>query len=68
MSKLIIEFPLPNSSVSLKGSELHVELGNSVRLITDAPSWLKEIHTAKLQLIMEIEGSPHDEPSGSPIQ
>jgi hypothetical protein len=68
MSQLTIEFPLSNSSVTLKGDELRVDLGNSVWLTTLAPRWLKSVQAAKLQLVMEIEGSPHDEPSRSPIK
>jgi hypothetical protein len=60
MGQLIIELPLPDGSVSLHDENLWVELGNGVKLTTEAPEWIRRIIKARLQLILEIEGSPSD--------
>ena len=65
MSQLIMEFPLDGRNIVLSDGALTVHLGNGVTLKTDAPEWIKWIHSAKLQLIMEVEGSPTDAKPGS---
>jgi hypothetical protein len=69
MGTLKLEFPLPEQYSTIKGGKLYVDLGNNVRLITDAPSWLKRVNTTTIQLVLDVEGSPHnDKPSEPPIK
>lgn len=69
MSDLILEFPLPEGSVILdNGGKLSVSLGNGVRLTSTVPAWVEYVHRAKLQLIMDVDGSPHANPGSTPIQ
>ena len=58
MSKLILEFPLPEGAVTVKDLALRAELGNGCTLISSVPAWVKSVSTAVLRLEMEIEGSP----------
>lgn len=58
MSQLILEFPMERETAELTPNGLRVDLGNGVKLVTGIPSWVKAINVVKLQLIMEIEGSP----------
>lgn len=60
MSQLIFEFPLPDDASVIEGEHLTVELGNGARLICSVPPWVKQVIHARMQLIMEIEGSPPD--------
>jgi hypothetical protein len=58
MSALILEFPLEREDVILRTDKITVELGNGVRLTTGIPLWVKGINSAKLQIVLDIEGSP----------
>jgi hypothetical protein len=68
MSILTIEFPLPPGAATVKGGKLRIELGNNVHLTTEAPAWLQRVITTQLHVVMEVEGSPHDKPSPTPIK
>ena len=58
MSQVILEFPLERDDVKLFTDTIAVELGNGVRLTTGIPQWVKGINAAKLQIVLDIEGSP----------
>src|SRR6185369_3426519 len=58
MSQVILEFPLDRDDVKLFTDTIAVELGNGVRLTTGIPQWVKGINAAKLQIVLDIEGSP----------
>jgi hypothetical protein len=60
MSQLILEFPLEPGAVTTEGEALMVELGNGVRLTSTVPAWVEWVNGAKLQLIMDVTGSPPD--------
>lgn len=66
MSQLILEFPLPDGSATLERERVSVELGNGVRLNSSVPEWVTTVKGAKLQLIMDVEGSPSDANTGKP--
>ena len=58
MSQVILEFPLDRDSVTLFTDTIAVELGNGVRLTAGIPVWIQGINSAKLQIVLDIEGSP----------
>jgi hypothetical protein len=60
MRQVILEFPLAREDVTLFTDTIAVELGNGVRLTTGIPQWVKGINSAKLQIVLEIDGSPPD--------
>jgi hypothetical protein len=60
MSSVILEFPLEREDVILYTDKITVELGNGVRLTTGIPTWVKAVNTAKLQIVLDIEGGPPD--------
>lgn len=66
MSSVILEFDLERESVTLGTDRVTVELGNGVRLTTGIPNWVKAVNAAKLQIVLDIEGSPPDAKSGEP--
>jgi len=70
MGTLIIEFKLQDEAVDFNEGRVSVELGNGVVMSSPLPAWVKSIEEAKLQLIMEVEGSPSSDAdtSETPIQ
>jgi len=66
MSSVILEFDLPREDVILGDEKVAIELGNGVRLTTGIPRWVKGVNSAKLQIILEIEGSPPNANTGEP--
>lgn len=66
MSSVILEFDLPREDVRLGEDKVTVELGNGVRLTTGIPKWVVAINSAKMQIVLDIEGSPPDADTGQP--
>jgi DMSO reductase anchor subunit len=62
VSKLILEFPMNASAVTIVDGTLLVDMGNGVRLVTEVPAWATWVTSATLTLTMEVEGSPTDVP------
>ena len=75
MGTLIIEFKLQDEAVDFqvdaeKNVRVSVELGNGVVMSSPLPAWVKNVEETKLQLVMEVEGSPpsNANPSETPVQ
>jgi hypothetical protein len=67
MSQVILEFPLERECAVLHADSIAVELGNGVRLTTSMPAWVKGVNKVTLQLVLEVEGSPHANSEPTPI-
>lgn len=63
MTRVILEFPKVEVEFNSASHDLSARLGNGVRLIARVPEWITEIQQAKLQLVLEVNGSPDASPS-----
>lgn len=68
MSKLIIEIELAEDSWFMQDGKIVVDFGQGVTLRTPAPKWVERIDKAVIQIVMEVEGHPHAQPSEAPIE
>lgn len=68
MNKVALNFDLSSDSIIFANGKLSIDLGNGVRLYTDAPSWIESVDKATLVLILTIKGEPpDDEPEQSSV-
>jgi hypothetical protein len=60
MSQVKFEFQLGRDAADLQDGFVRVSLGNGVSLTTSIPKWVKGINDVRLDIVMDIEGSPPD--------
>lgn len=69
MGTLTIEFDLDEHAVILlDNGRISAALGEGVRMMTEVPKWVEGIRSAKLQLVLDVDGSPHANTERAPIE